>query len=109
MTTFWQAARDHTVLKINKELEYRLYYDVLGSVITYSMDNLPHNYIVVDAHTFAQYRLDLRVVDGKVTNPNLVTNVRKLVPSDEGTETLADDITLIGPGQKWKLRYYDTN
>jgi hypothetical protein len=109
MSNFWQVAKNHHGVKAKTEWEYRLYYNDDGTVNTYSTDAISGNYIVVSQSIFAQNRYDVVVKNGQVYNPNLTSQVRKLVPSDQGTETLADDITIIGPGQKWKLRYYDTN
>jgi len=106
MTNFWQATKQHKKT-VKVERENRLYYNDAGQPTTYSQENLPGNYIVVDQQTFNECRMDVRVVDGKLTRPNMITEFRKLVPSDEGTETLAEDITLIGPGQRWQVKYYD--
>lgn len=105
MTNFWQATKQHKKT-ITVKLENRLYYNDAGQPITYSQEDLPGNYIIVDHQTFNECRMDVRVVDGKLTRPNMITEFRKLVPSDEGTETLAEDITLIGQGQHWKTKYY---
>jgi len=106
MTNFWQATKQHKKT-VKVKHENRLYYNDAGQPTTYSQENLPGNYIVVDQQTFNECRMDVRVVDGKLTRPNMITEFRKLVPSDEGTETLAEDITLIGPGQHWQVKYYD--
>jgi len=105
MTNFWQAKDKHKkTVKVKRE--NRLYYDDAGQPVTYSQEDLPGNYIVVDQQTFNEYRMDVRIVDGKVTRPNMITEFRKLVPSDEGTETLVEDVTIVGQGQHWKTKYY---
>ena len=65
------------------------------------------DYIVVDQSTFAQNRYDVFVKDGKLVNPNRVKQYRKLVTGVIGTETLEDDVTIIGKGRLWKVKYYD--
>lgn len=105
MTNFWQAAKQHKKT-VQVSRENRLYYNDAGQPITYSQEELEGTYIVVDQQTFSECRMDVLVIDGKVTKPNMITEFRKLVPSDQGTETLVEDITLIGPGQHWKTKYY---
>jgi len=105
MTNFWQASKQHKKI-VRIESENRLYYDDAGQPTTYSQEDLPGNYVVVDQQTFNECRMDVRVVDGKVTRPHMITEFRKLVPADEGTETLVEDITIVGHGQHWKTKYY---
>ena len=94
--------------------EFRLYYDDKGSVITYTCDKIPGNYIVIDAQTFAEARHDLRIIDGKISKvqPNAV--VYKLMPSkSEGVRCAAEDINIIvdnnydGDTINWKLNIYE--
>jgi len=105
MENFWKAIKQYKPIKRVK-VESRLYYNDAGQPITYSQENLPGNYIVVDQQTFNECRMDVLVKDGKVTRPNMITEFRKLVPSDEGTETLVEDVTIVGQGQHWKTKYY---
>jgi len=109
MTTFWKALANHKPIQ-RKPIEFRLYYGTDGQVITYSMDEIPGNYILIDAQTFAEMRVDILVVNGVIINPNKFSQVGKLVPDADiaGVESCQDDITLIGPAQRWKLRYYDS-
>ncbi len=54
-------------------------------------------YIIINRQTFHEGRYDLQVVNKKVINPNKIPKqIYKLIPSDKGTETLKDDITVIG-------------
>ena len=105
MTNFWQATKQHKQT-VKVEYENRLYYDDAGQPITYSQEDLPGNYVVVDQQTFNECRMDVIVKDGKVTRPNMITEFRKLVPGDEGVETLVEDVTIVGSGQHWKTKYY---
>ena len=95
--------------------EFRLYYDDTGAVICYTGDkSIEGNYIVIDAHTFAAARPDVRVIDGRISNvaPNAV--VYKLMPDKiEGKDCHLEDISVlvdesyIGKKQKWKLNIYE--
>ena len=105
MTNFWQATKQYKQT-VKVEHENRLYYDDAGQPVTYSQEDLSGNYIIVDQQTFNECRMDVRIVDGKVTRPNMITEFRKLVPSDEGVETLVEDVTIVGQGQYWKTKYY---
>jgi len=107
MSNFWKINKDHHGVKAKTEWEYRVYYREDGSIITYTTQDLPGKYIVIEQEVYAQFRQDVVVKDGQLYNPNRTTQFRKLVPSTEGTETLADDITIIGQGQQWELKYYD--
>ena len=105
MTNFWQAKDRHkTTVQVNHE--NRLYYNDAGQPVTYSQEDLPGKYVVVDQQTFNECRMDVIVKDGKVTRPNMITEFRKLVPGDEGVETLVEDVTIVGQGQHWKTKYY---
>jgi len=108
MSNFWKIKDKFNGVQTNTDREYRVYYREDGSIITYTTQDLPGNkYIVVEQEVYAQFRQDVIVKDGQLYNPNRTTQFRKLVPSTEGTETLSDDITIIGKGQHWKLKYYD--
>lgn len=108
MTAFWEVIKNRKPVQRRVFLdEYRLYYNEDGAPREYSRQEQEGNYIVVSKQVFDENRFDVYVKDGKLINPNRITQYRKLVPSDEGTETLVDDITIIGQGQRWKVKYYD--
>jgi len=108
MTAFWDVIKNRQPVQRQEFLdEYRLYYNEDGTPREYARQEQEGNYIVVTKQEFFEGRLDVRVENGKLINPNRITQYRKLVPGDEGTETLVDDITIIGQGQKWKVKYYD--
>jgi hypothetical protein len=95
--------------------EFRLYYDDKGKVICYSGDkSVEGDYIVIDAQTFIEGRMDVRVIDGKISRatPNAV--VYKLMPNeDDGILCSAEDISIIADKsrkykkQRWKLTIYE--
>jgi hypothetical protein len=108
MTAFWDVIKNRKPVQRQEFLdEYRLYYNEDGSPREYSRTELEGNYIVVNKQEFYEGRFDVRIEDGKLINPNRITQYRKLVPSKEGVETIAEDVTIIGQGQKWKVKYYD--
>ena len=95
--------------------EFRLYYDDQGKVLFYTCEKLEGKYITIDRQTFAEMRMDLRVIDGKVSRamPNAVVN--KLMPNDsiDSTTCHISDVSIIvdddyiGDTQKWKLKTYE--
>ena len=107
MSNFWEAIKGRKGVTPRTEYEYRVYYRDDGSIVDYTSGEMEGNYIVITKQEFAEGRFDVYVRDGKLINPNKITQYRKLVPSGEGTETLVDDITIIGQGQHWRVKYYD--
>ena len=74
-------------------VELRLYYDDNGDYICYTCQHLEGNYIIVDKHTFAEGRTDVKVIDGKLVKPQHI--VIKLVPGVTGTVCAIDNICII--------------
>jgi hypothetical protein len=108
MTAFWEVIKNRQPVKPQEFLdEYRLYYNEDGTPREYARQEQGGQYIVVSKQVFDERRFDVRVENGKLINPNRVTQYRKLVPGDEGIETLTEDVTIIGKGQHWKVKYYD--
>jgi hypothetical protein len=94
--------------------EYRLYYDDTGKVICYCGDKSVSgdNYIIIDAHVFAEARPDLRVINGKISTVPSHAIVQKLIPNDnEGAICHQEDISIIVESTekhvKWKLKTYE--
>lgn len=93
--------------------EFRLYYDDNGKVLGYCGDkSMVGKFIVIDKQTFIEGRMDLRIVNGKISTvqPNAV--VYKLMPSTEGTSCYSDDISIIVNDEtvsttKWKIVTYE--
>ena len=87
--------------------EFRLYYDDRGNVLFYSGEKPEGKYIVVDTQTFAEARMDVRVIDGIIRHNSTITQVYKLKPTTEGTLTHVDDVSLIleddGDGVYWNF------
>jgi len=81
--------------KIEKP-EFRLYYNDDGEVVCYSCEKLDGNYIVIDAQTFAESRMDVVIVDKKITkkkSPDIVSS--KSLPDTLKDSTItATEITI---------------
>jgi hypothetical protein len=103
---FWNILHD---VPEPKPIFWRLYYQDDGTPICYSMEELPHNYIEIDAETYHRGPLNVRVVKGRIVY--LDGNYReKLVPSDTGTMCHKDDISIVvnTHGQYWSKKIYIT-
>ena len=87
-------------------VEFRLYYDENGKVITYTGEKLEGTYIIVDAQTFAEARQDVRVVDGQIKYVSNTIVIPKLKPSDSGTPTSKQDISIVVDEQSTDKTYW---
>jgi hypothetical protein len=58
--------------------EYRVYYNPDGSIITYTMQAIPGDYITITADQYAQGRHDARVLDGQLVFTHRKHQVFKL-------------------------------
>lgn len=94
-------------------IEFRLYYDDKGSIITYTCEKIPGNYIVIDATVFAEGRPDLIVVDGKLVKPSTEIFLTILSKSDSGIKCASEDVTVLvsddydGDVTQWELKKYE--
>ena len=96
-------------------VEFRLYYDDNGNVLCYSADSTgpDANYIIVDTQVYAEGRVDIKVVDGKITKPSGRLVISKMIPDNEGTRCAIEDITIIvtdeysGETMNWKSKQYE--
>jgi len=106
MTNFWEALELIEVHKESEKKERRLYYDENGDPICYTYDDLPELYIVVDADTFAQVRMDIKIVDGEIKQGSS-KNLTKLVPSDKETTPIhPQDVSIIVDNEYKTPRYW---
>jgi hypothetical protein len=105
---FWDIL--HNVPKTHPVF-FRLYYDESGAPITYTMEDLPGNYIEIDAATFALGPLNVRVRNGKLVE--IVTlRSQKLVPGAQGTACHPQDVAVIvttAPATHWNKQLYESN
>ncbi len=58
--------------------EYRVYYNPDGSIITYTMQAIPGDYITITADQYAQGRHDAKVLDGQLVYTHRKHQVFKL-------------------------------
>ena len=100
MTNFWQAL-DLVEESAKVDIEYRLYYNDLGEVEFYSMEDLPGAYIKIDCQTYAEGRFDVTVVGGKLVKPAQKV-FQKLVP----VGTPKYDVSIVS-NDEWKLKRYE--
>jgi len=91
---------------------YRLYYSDDGSLVCYSMEQLPHNYIEIDADLFALQPHNIKIVDGKIKYIISVPT-QKLIPGDTGTPCDPRDICVVVPDTqphtKWSKQIRESN
>lgn len=97
-----------------KSLEYKVYYNADGSIITYTTEELPGEYIVVTKEQWAEARPDARVVDGQLVYTHIKRHVFKLEPTTGGKYRSAtwDMNILLGEqddieAKNWGIRAYD--
>lgn len=91
-------------------VEYRLYYDSTGKVVTYTTEKLPGNWILVTQGEFAEARNDAIVVNGKLTTPHNTVVLYKLAKNlSSGTSTSKYDINVLADVDNvyWNLEKND--
>ena len=105
---FWNIL--HNAPEI-KPIFFRLYYDESGKPVTYTMEDLPGNYIEIDAATFDLGPLNVRVRNGKLIE--IVTmRSQKLVPGATGTKCHSKDVSIIVTtlhNTQWNKQLYESN
>jgi hypothetical protein len=100
----WQESEPHP-----KPIFFRLYYNDQGQPLSYSMEDMPGNYIDIDALTYQRSDFNVRVVDGKLVDIPKRTTVIKLKPVGTGTPCDHTDVTVVvnsnEPNIKWDKTY----
>lgn len=100
-----QAVPEH------RPLTYRLYHDDQSRPLFYSMEDLPGQWIEVDAVAYAQGSHDVRIKDGRLIPMPKQARIQKLRPGSPGVCCHPRDICLvIGPDQphvQWSLHDCD--
>lgn len=77
-------------------IEFRAYYNVDGSIITYTTENLPGDYVVITREQYAEARPDAKIIGGKLVQTSRLTHVAKLTKNKTGgTKTSKYDISVI--------------
>lgn len=108
---FWEAFSQPQEQQTSN-IFYRLYYDDHGNPLFYSMEDLPGNYIEIDAKTYAEAPSRVRIIKGKLVK-NVAPASTKLVPGDQGVACDPRDICVVvdesTPHVKWSLNTYEQN
>jgi len=95
-----------------KPIFYRLYYNDDGSLLCYSMEDLPGNYIEIDAETYGLRSSNVRVVDGKIKEIKPASLVKKLTPGEHGVACDPRDICIVTtnePNIIWSVKTNETS
>lgn len=91
--------------------EFRLYYDEQGKVVCYTCEDLPGNYIVIDRQTYAECRIDIRIVDDKIVKSIEGAVITKLIPSVIGIKCASIDVNIIVEDYDdaivWNIKNYE--
>ena len=78
------------------EVEYRVYYDADGKIITYTTEKLEGQYIVITAAQYSESRHDALVIDSQLTYTHRQTHVSKLTKNKtDGIKTSKYDMSVI--------------
>jgi hypothetical protein len=92
-----------------KQPSYRIYYDDDGRPTSYTVDDLPGNYIEVDVATYTDCDRNIRIVDGQIEKIKQPVMVAKLTPSDTGISCHPDNVAVVvdhaQPHTKWSLKH----
>jgi hypothetical protein len=94
-----------------KPIFYRAYYNSAGQVETYSMEELPGNYIDVDQATYV-VAPNARVINGQLHVIKPAITVTKLVPGATGTPCDPSDVCIVTDATKnikWSLKASETD
>lgn len=93
-------------------LEYRVYYDGEGKILTYTTEDLPGSYLVITQDQYNQARFDALVKDGQLIFTHKQTHVYKLKKNKTtGVCTSKYDVNIIMNKSKntvyWTQAYYE--
>lgn len=87
---------------------FRLYYDDTGRPLSYSMEDLPGNYIDITAEEFARSSFRVQVIDNKLVHILPKKIISKLVPAESGTCCLKNNVSIVvdstQPHTYWSLQ-----
>jgi hypothetical protein len=92
-----------------KQPSYRIYYNEDGRPTSYTVDDLPGNYIEVDAETYVNGDRNIRIVNGKIEKIRQPVVVAKLTPAVLGISCHPDNVAVVvdstQPHTKWSLKH----
>lgn len=96
-----------------KPVFYRAYYNDDGTLVCYTMEDLPGKYIEIDQPTYARGLVNVRVIDGKLIEVVPKQTVKKLQPADNGTACDPHNVSIVvdesKPHVKWSVRTNEIN
>jgi hypothetical protein len=72
-----------------KKIQFRVYYDKIGRILHYSMEDLAGEWIEVTPEQYSEMRMDVLVQDGKLVSTHNKRDIYKLAPSP--TQKSTDD------------------
>ena len=91
--------------------EYRLYYDSKsGAPLFYSMEGEHQgDYLVIDKQTYDSGKYNLVVVDKQI-KPLELKNIRKLIPSNQGTPCNPSNVMIVDTASTyhWQIKLFDS-
>jgi hypothetical protein len=94
-----------------RSVEFRVYYNDDGSILSYTTENIEGQYIVITAEQYAQARHDAKVMGGQLVFTHRRSHVSKLVRNKtEGIKTSKYDISVISDGNDstyYTIRAYE--
>jgi len=103
---FWKAFNEWKP-EPPRPVFYRLYYDDQGLPITWTMEDLPGNYIDIDLALYQEQPRHVIVRDGKLVRVDPIYFVPRLQPNEkEGTPCHPTDVAVVvspdQPHTKWR-------
>ena len=94
-----------------KQPSYRIYYDNNGRPTSYTVEDLPGNYIEVDAVVYSSPDKNIRIIDGKIVKIKQPVMVAKLMQSELGISCHPDNVAVVvdstQPHIKWSLKHHE--
>jgi hypothetical protein len=108
---FWKAWAEP--MPVPAPIFFRLYYNERGEPVSYSMEDLPGNYIEINAETYTRSSFSVRVIDGKLVSVVHKKPVSKLKPGSAGTPCSPDNVAVVVDSAqshiKWSLKANEQN
>ena len=93
------------------KIEFRLYYDDNGKVITYTSEKLPGKYLVITKEQYLEARGDAIVKDKQLCYTHIMSHISKLTKNlNQGVSTSKYDINILqsdGDVNFWNYTSYE--
>lgn len=103
----FQADIDAIQQRQLSQIEYRLYYDDLGCVVTYTTERLPGQYLKISREQYAEARADIAVRDGQIIETHRVNTAHRLtVHPTQGQCTSVYDVNILCQPQDPETVFY---